>query len=95
MFKILDNIYIWLFLENSESVSLLPLVKYTFVYLFYPKNSTIDSRKTSLIQERLVVGSCRIPDWIAFVMLYRLVYNVRSHFNELNMAWNAYERQTG
>ena len=26
-------------------------------------------------------------------MLYQLVYNMRSHFNELILAWSAYEKQ--
>ena len=46
-----------------------------FVYLFFPKNSTIDSRKSSITQEWLVVESCPSPHWIAFLMLYRLVSN--------------------
>ena len=60
-----------------------------FVYLFCWKNSTVDSRKTSINQERLVVESCPTPRWIPFLMLYRLVYNIRSNFNELILAWRA------
>ena len=122
MFKILDNIYIWVFLVNIESVLLLALVKYMlcshftqncifctfwrlkilvlwrkivenlliFVYLFCPKNGAIDFTKTFITQEWLVVESCPTPLWIAFLMLYRLVYNIRSHFNELILAWSAY-----
>ena len=33
---------------------------------------------------------CPTPRWIAFLMLYRLVYNIRSHFNELILAWSTY-----
>ena len=119
MSEILDNIYIWLVLVNSESVLLLAFVKYDhftqnrifctfwrlkilvlwrkiaqnlliFVYLFCPKNSTTDFTKTFITQEWLVVESCPTPRWIAFLMLYRLVYNIRSHFNELILAWSAY-----
>ena len=61
-----------------------------FVYLFCPKNGAIDFTKTFITQEWLVVESCPTPRWIAFLMLYRLVYNIRSHFNELILAWSAY-----
>ena len=113
MSKILDNIYIWVFLVNIESVLLLALVKYMlcshftqncillyfleainpyfvtkivknlliFVYLFCPKSGAIYFLKTLVTQEWLVVESCPTPSWIAFLMLYRLVYNIRSHFN--------------
>ena len=116
------NIYIWVFLVNSETVLLLAFVKYMlyshctencifctfwrlqtlvlwrkivqilliFVYLFCSKNSTIDSRKTPITQERLVVESCMTPRWIAFLMFYRLVYNIHSYFNELILARIAY-----
>ena len=47
---------------------------YICVFIF-PKNSTIDSRKSSLTQKWLVVESCPNPHWIAFLMLYRLVSN--------------------
>ena len=115
MSEILDNIYIWVFLVNIESVLLLALVKYMlcshftqncicctfwmqkililwrkivenlliFVYLFCPKNGAIDFKKTFITQE------CRTPRWNAFLMLYRLVYNIRSHFNGLILAWSA------
>ena len=42
-----------------------------------------------ITQEWLVVESCPTPRWIAFLMLYRLVYNINSHFNELILAWSA------
>ena len=64
-----------------------------FVYFFYPKNSTSDSRKTFITQKWLVAESYPTTPWIAFLMLYRLVYNVSSYFNELILAWSAYERQ--
>ena len=120
MSEILDNIYIWVFLVNSESVLLLALVKYMlcshftqncifctfwrlkilvlwqkivqnlliFVYLFCPKNSTTDFTKTFITQEWLVVESCPTHCWIAFLMLYRLVFNIHSHFNEPILAWS-------
>ena len=37
-----------------------------------------------------VVESSLTPWWIAFLMLYRLVFNIRSHFYELILAWSAY-----
>ena len=124
MSKILDNIYIWVFLVNSESVLLLALVKYMlcshftqncifctfwrlkilvlwrkivenlliFVYSFCPKNGAIDFTKTFITQEWLVVESCPTPLWIAFLMLYRLVYNVRSHFNELILGYAYFQK---
>ena len=122
MSEILDNISIWVFLANIESILLLALVKYMlcshftqncifctfwrlkifvlwqkivenlhiFVYLFCPKNGAIDFTKTLITQERLVVESCPIPRWIAFLMLCRLVYNVCSHSNGLILARSAY-----
>ena len=119
---ILDNIYIWVFSINSESVLLLALVKYMlcvhftqncifcsfwkvkilvfwreilenlliFVYLFCPKNGAIDFTKTLIPQKWLVIESCPTPRWIAFLMLYPLVYNIRSRFNELILVWSAY-----
>ena len=54
-----------------------------FGYLFCPKDSTTHFTKAFINQESLVVESCPTPRWIAFLMLYRLVYNIRSHFNEL------------
>ena len=64
-----------------------------YAYLFRPKTSTVDSRKTSITQEWLVIESCPTPRWIVFLMLYRLVLYIRSHFNELILVWSAYERQ--
>ena len=48
----------------------------TFVYLFFPKNSTTDSRRSSITLEWLVMDSCPTPHWIAFLMLYWLVCNI-------------------
>ena len=122
MSKILDNIYIWVYLVNIESVLLLVLVKYIlcshftqncilfffwrqkililwrkivgnlliFVYLFCPKNGALDFRKSFITQEWLVVENWPTPRWIVFLMFYRLVYNIRSHFNELILVWSAY-----
>ena len=61
-----------------------------FVYLFDPKNGAIDFTKTFITRERLYVKSFPIPRWIAFLMLYPLVYNICTHFNELILAWSAY-----
>ena len=63
-----------------------------FVYLFCSKNGAIEFTKTLITQEWLVVERCLTPRWIAFLMLYWLVYNIRSHFNELILAWRAYFR---
>ena len=60
-----------------------------FVYSFRPNNRTIDFTKTFITQEWLFVESCPTPRWIAFLMLYPLVYNIRSRFNELILVWSA------
>ena len=70
----------------------------TFLYLFIyfaQKDGTYDSRKTSITQEWLFVESCPTLHWIAFLMVYRLVYNIRSHFNKLILVWSAYSKFTG
>ena len=60
-----------------------------FAYLFCPKNNTTYSRKTSITQEWLVVEICLTPRWIVILMLYWLMYNIRSHFfNELILTWS-------
>ena len=61
-----------------------------FAYLFCSKNKTIDSGKTSITLAWLVVESCPTPRWITFLMLYRLMYNIRSYFNDLILAWSTY-----
>ena len=113
MSEILDNIYIWVFSINSESVLLLALVKYMLcshftqncIFLYFleaknpcfitkncwkssyicvfilPKNGSIDFIKTFITQEWLVVESYPIPCWIAFLMLYRLVFNALISIN--------------
>ena len=48
----------------------------TFVYLFFPKNSTTDSRRSSITLEWLVMDSCLTPHWIAFLMFYWLLCNI-------------------
>ena len=63
-----------------------------FAYSFSPKNSTAASRKISMTQKLLVVESFPTPYSITFVMRYRLVYNMRSHFNQLNTVWNSYSK---
>ena len=120
MSEILDNIYIWVFLVNIESVLLLALVKYMLcshftqncilLYFFEARNTYfvtkncwkssyicvfilskkwhIDFTKTFIMQEWLIIESCLTPRWIAFLMLYRLVYDMRSHFSELFLAWS-------
>ena len=121
MSKILDNIYIWVYLVNIESVLLLVLVKYILcshftqncILLFFleaknPYFVTKNCWKSSYIcvfilsekrrtrfQKKLynsgMVGRRKLtPRWIVFLMFYRLVYNIRSHFNELILVWSAY-----
>ena len=86
-----QNCILLYFLEEKILVLWRKIVENSliFVYLFCPKNSAIDFTKTFITQEWLVAGSCPTPHWIAFLMLYRLVYNIRSHFNELILAWSA------
>ena len=50
---------------------------FIFVYLFCSKNSTIDSRKTAITQEWLVVESCPPPCWVAIwvTLICSNVYN--------------------
>ena len=120
--EIFDNICIWVFLLNIESVPLLALVKYMLcshftqncILLYFleaknpffatknlwksshicvfilSKNGAIDFTNTFITQEWLVAESCPTPHWIIFLMLYRSVCNIRSHFNELYLAWSAY-----
>ena len=110
MSQILDNIYIWLFLVNIESVLLLALVRYMLcshftqncILLYFleaksPYFVTKNCWKSSYICVFILsrkrrnwfhknphnsgtVG-CPTPRWIAFLMLYRLVYNIRFHSN--------------
>ena len=63
---------------------------YICVYIC-PKNSTINSRKRFITQRWLVVESCTTARWIAFWMLYRLVHNIISHFNELILACSVWQ----
>ena len=68
----LKILYLWRkIIEN-------PLI---LVYLFCPKIGVTDFTKTFITQEWLFVESCPTPRWITFLMLYWLVYNIRSHLN--------------
>ena len=58
-----------------------------FVHLFFTSNSTIDSRKTSITPERLVIESLWTLRSIAFLCC-QLMHNIRSHFNELILVWS-------
>ena len=80
-----QNCIFWYFLEAKIVQNLLILV-----YLLCPKSSPVGFRKTFITQDWLVVKSCPTPCLIAFLMLYWLVHNIRSHFNELNLAWSVY-----
>ena len=60
------------------------------MHFFCPKKSKIGSRKTVTTWELLVVGNCATPPWIVFLMLYRMVYKIPSHWNALILAWSAY-----
>ena len=75
------NLYLWW--KTVENVLI-------FVYLLCRKNGSIDFTTTFITQEWLVVESCPTPRWIAVLMLYWLMYNIRSYFNELILAWSAY-----
>ena len=48
---------------------------------FSPKSSRNFYRKISITQELLVIESFPTPYSIPFLIHYRLVYNIRSHFN--------------
>ena len=50
---------------------------------FSPKSSRTGSLKTYLIRKWLTVNIWASAPWIAFLMLYRLVYNILSHENDL------------
>ena len=50
---------------------------------FSPKSSRTGSLKTYLIRKWLTVNIWASAPWIAFLMLYRLVYNILSHWNYL------------
>ena len=54
---------------------------FILVYLFCPKSGAIYFTKIFITQEWLVVESWPTPRWITFLMLHRLVYNLRCHFN--------------
>ena len=54
MFQILDNIYVWMFYVNIESVSLLPFVKYT-LYSHFSQNCiylyVLESKNPSFVKK--------------------------------------------
>ena len=58
-----------------------------FVYLFFPKNSTTDYRKTFITLEWLTVDTCATPLWITFLMFYRLVCNTNLLIS-INYIWS-------
>ena len=60
-----------------------------FMHSSFPKKCNICSRKTVITWERLVIGSCATTRWIAFSMLYRMVYKITSHWNAPILAWSA------
>ena len=72
-----QNYFFLYFLEAINLVLWRKIVQslLIFVYLFFPKNSTNESRTSSITLEWLVVESCPISHWIAFLMLHRLVCN--------------------
>ena len=67
--------------------------KSSYICVFILSKKRRNFTKTFITQEWLVVESCPTPRWIAFLMLYRLVYNIRSHFNELILVWSAYNKR--
>ena len=60
-----------------------------FCIYFVEKYSTISFRKTLITQEWLLLQSYPTPRWIAFLMLYWLVYNINSQFNKLILVGSA------
>ena len=55
-----------------------------FIFVFF-----IQKPVTSIIQEWLVLESCPTCLWIIFSVLYRLVYSIPYHLNDLILAWSA------
>ena len=54
-----------------------------FIMVFiFPKRQDNWFKKNFRNSEYLVAESWPTPHWIALLMLYRLMYNIRSHFNE-------------
>ena len=54
-----------------------------YFYLF------IQKAITSTTEKYLVVESCPTPQWITFLMFYRLLYNILSYLNNMISAWSA------
>ena len=54
---------------------------FIFVYLFCSKKGAFNFTKTFITQKWLVAESCPTSRLITFFLLYRLVYNIRPHFN--------------
>ena len=54
-----------------------------YFYLF------IQKAITSMTEKYLVVESCPTPQWITFLMFYRLLYNILSYLNNMISAWRA------
>ena len=59
------------------------MLRQCYVIYFVQKTELLIAEKVSITQELLVVESCPTSHLIALLMLYRLIYNIRSHFNEL------------
>ena len=65
--------------------------KSSYIYVFL-----IQKPVTSITQKWLVVERSLTPQWIIFLMFYRLIYKINSHLNELILAWSALLlKQTG
>ena len=99
--KILDDIYdraiaivvgivfFLLFLDIVETCFLTKKWSKSNIYVsFFSKKQKTGSRKTSITQECLVKDSCQIPCWVTFLIFSRLVYDIFSHLNGLNLAWS-------
>ena len=87
-----QNCILLYFLEAINPYFVTNIFLNFFLYLciyFVQKAAQLISQNL-LTQEWLVVESCPTPRWIAFLMLYRLVYNIRSRFNELILVCSAY-----
>ena len=65
---------------------LLKIFLYLCIYFVQKTAQLILQKPSKLTQEWLVVESCSTLRYIAFLVLYRLVLNIRSHFNEVILA---------
>ena len=88
-----NDIFLYIFETKNPCFVTRNCSKFSYICVFIlSKKQCIWFYKN--LQEWLVVESCPSLRWMAFVMLYRLVYNICSHFIELILAWSAYFHDT-